>query len=86
MNYITADNAILDRLEGILEPVEIRHPSGKVLGHYRPVRAPAEAERYEQVKGLFDLKEAERVAAVERGLGCTSAEVMRHLKSLEPKG
>jgi hypothetical protein len=39
MNYLTADQPLLDRLAGVMEPVEIRDPSGKVVGQYTPVFA-----------------------------------------------
>ncbi len=82
MTVLTADDVLLSRLRGVYEPVEIRDPSGKVLGHYTPALTPEEAARYARIKGLFDLEEAERAAA-DQHPGYTFAEVMQHLKSLE---
>lgn len=36
MNRVTADRPLLERLEGIMEPVEIRDPDGRVLGRFHP--------------------------------------------------
>lgn len=88
MSYLTADNLFLDRLRGIVEPVEIRDPDGKLLGHYSPVVAPEVAALYEKAQALFgpeELAETKRTAATERGQGHTLAEVMEYLRSLERK-
>jgi hypothetical protein len=84
MTVLTADEVLLDRLCGIVEPVEIRDPSGKLLGHYTPALTPEEAARYEKIKGLFDLEEAERALA-DPHPGYTYAEVMEHIRALEKK-
>src|SRR5262249_45060569 len=85
MNYLTADESMLARLSGRVEPVEIRDPNGRVMGQYTPFVSAELAALYEKAKTLFDLEEAERVAATERE-GATIDEVMRRLQSLEPKG
>ena len=36
MNYLIAHEAMVARLTGIVEPVEIRDPAGKVLGKFTP--------------------------------------------------
>jgi len=70
MHYVTADDALVDRLCGIVEPVEIRDASGKVLGKYTPVLSPEEAALYARAEELFDWEEVERVAQTEHQ-GCT---------------
>lgn len=82
MSFITADDAMLARLAGLLQPVEIRDGDGNVLGHYAPSVSPELTVRYEQVKALFDRAEAEHAAAPKEP-GMTTPELMRWLKSLE---
>ena len=82
MTVITADELWLSRLRGVIEPVEIRDPSGKLLGHYTPALTAEEAARYEKLKGLFDLEEAERAFA-DPHPGYTYAEVKEHLRAVE---
>lgn len=86
MNYLTADGAILERLEGIMESVEVRDPSGKVLGHFTPSVSIEELARYEEAKKLFDPTEVKRRKEAERGCGYTIEQVVEHLKSLETSG
>lgn len=89
MSYLTADNPLLDRLRGIVEPVEIRDPNGKVLGHYTPVMTPEVAALYEKAKALFgpeELEEAERAAAAERGQGRPLSEILQDLQAMEKRG
>jgi hypothetical protein len=83
MTVLTADNVLLSRLRGLYEPVEIRDPSGKVLGYYTPVVTPEDAEWYAKVKGLFDLEEAERIALAEWDQGRSLAECWEEIRSLE---
>jgi len=82
VNYLVADNGMLTRLRGIMEPVEIRDATGKVLGHYTPLVSPETLELCEKAKALFDWEEAERVARTEHD-GYTIEEVLQHLRSLE---
>jgi hypothetical protein len=82
MNYITANEAMENHLRGILEPVEIRNRSGKVLGHYTPLVSPDLKAAYERAAQLFDLEEAERLVRTEKH-GYTFEQVMEHLRSLE---
>jgi hypothetical protein len=86
MNYLTADDSLQDLLRGVVEPVEIRDPSGKVLGHYTPAVSPEEAELYEKAKALFDPAEMERRLANEHGKGATLDAVMQRLRSLGAPG
>jgi hypothetical protein len=83
MNVLTADKAMLARLQGIKEPVEIRDESGKVLGHYTPVLAPEEAKLYSRIEDLFDLEQAERTLATQHGQGITLEEFWRRMESRE---
>jgi hypothetical protein len=84
MNFLTADQALLERLAGIVEPVEIRDPSGKVLGRFTPVFAD-EKDMHDRVAKYFDLAEAERELA-EKGQGCSLAEVWERIHALEKHG
>ena len=65
MNHLTADQVLLERLAGIMEPVEIRGTDGKVLGRFTPVFSD-EQERCERAAKYFDLAEAEHTVAEER--------------------
>ncbi len=81
MNSITADEALLTQLRGVAGPVEIRDPSGRLLGHYTPVRSADEEALYARARQLFDLEKAKRVAETERGQGRTTAGVLQRLRS-----
>lgn len=81
MAFLTADGHFLTRLRGLSERVEVRDPEGNVLGHYTPAMSPEVRAIHEKAKGLFDLEEAERVFATEKG-GHTTQEVLRWLESL----
>jgi hypothetical protein len=59
MNHLTADQELPERLAGIMESVEIRDSSGRVLGLYTPVFSD-ESERSERAAKYFDLAAAER--------------------------
>jgi hypothetical protein len=83
MNYLIADQALLERLAGVMEPAEIRDPEGNVLGRFTPVFA-GEKEKKERAARYFDLAEAERVAA-SKCEGYSIEEVMQHLRSLEER-
>jgi hypothetical protein len=84
MNHLTADQVLLERLAGVMAPVEIRDGSGKVLGRFTPVFSDEE-ERRERAAKYFDLAEAERALA-EDPKGCSHAEVWEHIRALENKG
>jgi hypothetical protein len=79
MTILTADDALLARLQGIKEPVEIRDGTGRILGHY----TPKDAELYARIESLFDLEAAERTLATQRDQGVPLAEVWRRLESRE---
>jgi hypothetical protein len=82
MNYLTADDGFQDRLRGVMETVEIRDASGKVLGHFTPATSPEEEETYARAAKLFDLDEMERLAATEHD-GFSIEQVTEYLRSLE---
>jgi hypothetical protein len=85
MSYLTADQALLDRLAGVMESIEIRDPSGKVLGRYTPVFSD-ERERSERAAKYFDLAEAERALAEEKNEGSSLAEVWKRIRAGETQG
>ena len=85
MNYLTADQALLDRLAGVMEPAEIRDPDGKVIGRFTPVFAD-EKEKNERAARYFDLAEAERILAEKRDDGLPLAEVWKRIHAGEIQG
>ena len=60
MNHLTIDAEFCDHLRGILETVELRDASGKVLGHFTPAISAEELALYEKAKTMFDPGEVER--------------------------
>jgi hypothetical protein len=84
MNHLTADQPLLDRLAGVMEPVEIRDTDGTVLGRYTPVFTD-EQERRARAAKYFDLAEAERIAA-EESQGSSLAEVWERIRACEIQG
>jgi len=84
MNHLTADQALVERLAGIVEPVEIRDPDGKVMGTYTPVLSPEDQEAYRQAAAMFDPEELDRIEKA-GGPYYTTAEVLAYLESLEKK-
>ena len=61
MNHLTADQALVERLAGVMEPVEIRDADGKVMGAYTPALSAEEQEAYRQAAALFDPEELDRI-------------------------
>jgi hypothetical protein len=86
MNHLTADELMLARLGGIVEPIEIRDPDGKLMGHYTPFVPPELAALYDKARKLFDPVEIERRLAESNGPGRTTAEVLERLRSSEKQG
>jgi hypothetical protein len=82
MNYLTADASMCDHLRGIVEPVEVRDRSGRLLGVFTPHVPPDVLAKYEKVKQLFDLDEINRIAATERE-GLPLAEVWKQIRAGE---
>jgi hypothetical protein len=79
MGHLVADENMLTRLGGIVTPIEIRDPDGKVLGHYTPVVSPELAAMYEKAKAMIDIKEIERRLREDRGQGVSLAEIWKKL-------
>jgi hypothetical protein len=82
MGHIVVESSLLERLTGLVEPVEFRDAEGKVIGHYAPTLPAEVAERYAAAAKLFDLKEAEHRLRTEKGRR-TTAEVLARLKEQE---
>jgi hypothetical protein len=82
MNYLTADQELMERLAGLRGPVEIRDPEGKVLGQFTPA---TDAEASERAEKYFDLAEAERTLA-EKSQGSSLTEVWERIRALERQG
>jgi len=83
MGHIIADGTMHDHLRGILEPVEIRDPSGKVLGHYTPAVSPEEKAMYQKARALMDPAELNRRLTEEKGTGRSLAEILARLPGAE---
>lgn len=81
MHHLTADQALMERLAGVMEPVEIRDADGKVLGRSTPVFAD-EKDTQERAAKYFDLAEAERALA-EDPKGCSLGEVWERIRASE---
>jgi hypothetical protein len=81
MGHIVADAGMQKALAGVVEPVEIRTSEGIILGHYTPVD-PKQAALHAKYSHLFDLEEAERVAATQRE-GRPLAEVWERIRGGE---
>jgi hypothetical protein len=84
MNHLTADQVLLDRLAGIMEPAEIRDTDGNVLGRFTPVFSD-EQDRRVRAEKYFDLAEAERTVA-EESKGSSLAEVWGRILACESQG
>ncbi len=82
MNHLTADKNICGWLRGVLEPTEIRDGKGKLLGVFTPQVSAELRAQYEKAKELFDLDEAQHIAATERE-GLPLAEVWKRIHAHE---
>jgi hypothetical protein len=80
MSTITVPPELQALLGHLTERTEIRDARGEPLGVFVP-RAVAEAERFERLKALFDLKEAERSLAAERDKGRPLRDILQELKA-----
>jgi hypothetical protein len=85
MNHLTADQPLLERLAGIVDPVEIRDPGGNVMGTYTPALSPEEREAYRQAAALFDPEELDRIEKTDQGMH-TIADIRRMFRELEKQG
>jgi hypothetical protein len=82
VNYLTIDTEFCDHLRGVLETVELRDASGKVLGHFTPLVSAEERALYEKAKTLFDPAECQR-RLDKADKRVPHEEVMRHLGERE---
>ncbi len=80
MNYLTIETEFCDHLRGVLEPVELRDASGKILGHFMPAVSAEELAMYEKAKKLFDPAETKRRLEGGAGKRVPHEEVMRRLR------
>jgi hypothetical protein len=85
MNSITVPAALGDLLGRLTNETELRDAKGHVLGAFVPSEQ-ARKKRYEELKKLFDPAETKRRIEAEHGTGCTTAELLEYLKSLETPG
>jgi hypothetical protein len=85
MNYLTADQELLERLAGIMESIEIRDPSGKFLGRFTPVFTD-EKDASERSANYFDPSEAERILAEKRHEELPLVEVRKRIHAGEIPG
>jgi hypothetical protein len=69
-------------LAGVVEPAEIRDPSGKVLGRFTPMFED-ENDKHGRAAEYFDLAESER-ALTQKGQGSTVSEVWERNRTIEP--
>jgi hypothetical protein len=76
--HVVADAGFIEALAGALEPVEVRNSHGMVIGHYTPVVDARQAELHARHSHIWDLEEADRIAATERD-GLPLAEVWKRL-------
>jgi hypothetical protein len=82
MGYIIADASLQRALAGVVGPVEVRTSEGLVLGHYTPVVDAKQAALHAKYSHVFDLEEAERIAATEHE-GRPLAEVWERIRGGE---
>jgi hypothetical protein len=85
MNHLTADQPLLERLSGIVGPVEIRDPDGNVMGTYTPALSPEEQEAYRQAAALFDHEELDRIEKTDQGRHSIE-DIRRMFDELEKQG
>ncbi len=69
MGHITIDAALLASLAGLKETVELRDAGGQTIGLYLPVGCAATGNEVEAIKGLFDLKKAQKTLQEEYSRG-----------------
>jgi hypothetical protein len=84
MNYLTADQLLMERLAGVMEPIEIRDPDGRILGRYTPVFSD-DQEAQERAAKYFNFPEAER-SLREKSQGSALAEIWERLRATENQG
>ena len=83
MSSLTLPPDVISLLARLQEATELRDSRGNCIGVFEPRHASA--DDIERLKSLFDLNEAERIAATERE-GFSIQEVKAYLQSLEKQG
>lgn len=83
MTSIIADAHLQAALGGCAEPVEIRDPSGKLLGHFTP--APSKDKRaYDYIRSIADPNEWQRRKS-SNDPGISTSELLAKLNSMESR-
>ena len=82
MSSVTVPPEVASLLGQLTEATELCDAQGNCIGIFKPHFADA---RFERLKSLFDLEEAERIAATERQ-DYSLEEVKEYLRSLEKQG
>ena len=85
MGHIVADSVLLERLTGLVEPVEIWDAEGRVVGLFTPGTRTEELSEAE-IRKLFDPEEMKRRKLAERGKGLTTRELLARLHALKENG
>jgi hypothetical protein len=83
MSSVTIPKEIVSVLTQLKEATELHDAQGNCIGIFKPLQI--DDERLEKLKSLFDLEEAERIAAAERQ-GYSWEEVKEHLRTLGKQG
>jgi hypothetical protein len=78
MAQITLDSALANKLQGIVQIVELCDPSGRVLGRFLPAVDPAD---WEPISPEVSDEELDRRAS-SQAKRYTTAEVLAHLERL----
>jgi hypothetical protein len=83
---LTVNDEFAGVLGGYVDAVEVRDEQGRVLGHFLPYLTPQARDVYEHPDKYFDLAEAKRIAATEKGQGSSLAEVWERIRACETQG
>ena len=83
MGYIIAGNELQGQLEGLLEPVEIRDSTGRILGLYTPASTLAQRAGYDKVRAMIDSGELDRRWEAEAGNATPIGPLLEKLRSME---
>ena len=83
MSSLTLPPEVISLLAQRQEATELRDARGNCIGVFEPRNV--DAQERERLRSLFDLEEAERVAATKQG-GYSLQEVKEYLRSLEKEG
>jgi hypothetical protein len=84
MSFFAVPPEVASLLGRLTDTTEIRDPQGNLLGTFTPRKVAGEAH-WEHLRGLFDLKEAERVLATEKE-GRPLRDILRDLQATQERG